>query len=276
VQPSTQTIPMRADARARRRPRARLALAIGLACWAAAPAGAETLPFEASFFVVGLNDGGAPIAASGVATVNGAGAGGHLSSLGLPAGLLSVMSTITPTPSSTASYDSLIVSMSNLSGSFARSSSQAPLAGEMAIPGNIRVCLLAGCGSFFDVPLTAGPATRGVGLSGPPIVRFGSPNVTVEGAPWTTGTASVVTPLGTLLAVGSARGPVSATSSTALPSGMLRLVTPVKITVRSLLQSRYVPAIGVLEIHFVPEPERGVLLVAGALALVVLGSARRR
>jgi hypothetical protein len=278
VQPSIHRLSQLRPAPARRWRRVRRGFAASLVWWVASAAGAEALPFEASFFVAGLGDGSAFATATGIATVNGAGPGGHLSSLTLPAGLLSVMNTITPTsnPTSPPPYESLIVTMSNTSGSFARSTSQAPLAGEMAIPGNLRVCLFVNCGSYFDIPLTSGPGTRGVGLSGPPIVRLGSPSVTLEGAAWTTGTASVVTPLGTLSAVGSARGPASASASTALPSGMLRLVTPVKITIRSFLTSQYVPALGVLEIHFVPEPGRSVLLLSGALALAALGAARRR
>ena len=250
-----------------------------LGCSLTSAAFAESLPFEATFSIRGLGVTEPIATATGTALVNGAGPAGHLSSIALPSGLLSVMTTITPTPNAPSSppFSLAIVTLSNASGSFSRATAGAALAGEMAIPGNVRACRYVGCQTFVDIPLTSGPETRGVGLSGSPIVRSGPVMVTVDGAPWTTGSVRVSTPLGTLRGSGSAHGPASATASTARPGGVVQLVTPVAIiTKRRFSSPSYLPALGILEIRFLPEPRRLALHLPGVAALLALGVSRRR
>jgi len=255
--------------------------AVGLAilvCGAATPIFAESLPFVSTFAVEGLGPQAPVATATGTAAVNGAGPLGHLSSVAVPSNLLSISTTITPTPNPTSPppFSFLVVRMDNAAGSFSESATTAPLEGEMAVPGNIRVCILFGCGSFFDVPLTS-QGTRGVGLSGGPIVRPGAVAVTVQGAPWTTGTVVITTTSGTVNGVGFAHGPASATSSTANPGGVVKLVTPVTITTKSLLSPpSVISLVASFEVEIIPEPAALTLLLPGIGVLLTLGAVRLR
>jgi len=255
-----------------------VALALLLLCGLAAPAFAESLPFESTFAIEGLGPLAPVATATGTATVNGSGPPGHLTSLSVPSNLLSIMTTITPTPNPTSPppFSALIVTMNNTTGTFSGSEPGTTFGGEMAVPGNIRVCLLFSCGSFFDIPLTSF-GTRGVGLSGPAIVRGGAVAVTVQGAPWTTGPVVITTPSGTVNGIGFAHGPASGTSSTGQPGGVVKLVTPVTIMTKSLLsppsQLFMIPS---FQVEFIPEPGALALLLPGIGTLLALGAIRLR
>jgi len=151
------------------------------------------------------------------------------------------------------------------------------LGGKMRVQGTAIVCLIGtgGCSNApagnLNVPFTLN-ATRGVGLGGGPIAipkgsgaNFG---VTVNGNPWTVGTARVA---GATL-MGFVHGPASAGAATAgQASGVVQLVTPTLIST-TIGACPAFPSFGVLNIHFtaVPEPGTQLLLISG-LALLALG-----
>jgi hypothetical protein len=75
--------------------------------------------------------------------------------------------------------------------------------------------------------------------------------------------------------MGFAHGPASATSSTAMLSGSLLLVTPIFVST-NIAGSAVVPAFGFLNVHFVPEPGTLGLLGSGVASLLLLGRGRSR
>jgi hypothetical protein len=162
----------------------------------------------------------------------------------------------------------------------------APLSGSgggvLPVGGLVKVCLVfGGCGSFLPVPLTVN-GTRGVGIGGLITVNgfAGSGlKVSLQGAPWTVQTAvigSIPTPGGGVASVaaqGFRHGPTSETTSTAQVSGVVQLVTPIRIETSSQ-DLPVLAAFGVLRLHFVPEPGTFLLFGSGVIALG-LGARRR-
>ncbi|CAG1008229.1 hypothetical protein MYXO_03699 [Myxococcaceae bacterium] len=149
--------------------------------------------------------------------------------------------------------------VSNGAGSFAGGS------GVMAITGSGNVCLFSPCASAVanvDVPFTMGPGTRGVGIGGGPILASGYVDVTVQGAPWTVGIATVMTVMGgTAMATGYVAG------------NNVQLVTPVVINT-NIGASATLSAFGILNLTFVPEPSTLLLLASGVATLALLGRTR--
>ena len=161
---------------------------------------------------------------------------------------------------------------------------------RLPLRGELRQCLFyAGCNSgSLTVPLTS-HGTRGAGLGGATIVTGTlSPRISLVGAPWTIHTASVLLPTDvptfndtalpastTALAFGTLHGPLSFTWSAAGTwsgaGGSVQLVTPVRVLG---LAEVPVGGFGRLALRFVPEPARGLLWAAAALAVAVPGLAR--
>jgi hypothetical protein len=189
---------------------------------------------------------------AGTATVA---AGLHLSSLQIPAGVFVGATSQTP-PSLVFPISEEQVSLSNMAGNF----SGGTLGGAMPLHGFWKMCLFATCTNAvanLTVPLDV------IGAGGMAF-ETGALNVTIAGAPWTTGTAAV----GTLTLMGFAHGPASGTSSTAQASGAVRLVTPILISTSSGAVP-VIPSFGELTLHFVPEPATLVLVGAGIGALAL-------
>jgi hypothetical protein len=208
------------------------------------------------------------ILGSGVATVNGGNPSGHLTALTVPAGVFATVGKLVPiTDPSAAPIAEVKVTAMNGAGAFAGVN----FGGQMPINGTAKVCLYSFCGdpitasgagnlSNLNVPLTV------VGQGGAAFVK-GSVNITVIGAPWTTGTAAI----GTITKAGGA----SPASNTGAASGTVSLVTPIFIST-TVGSFAIVPAFGILSLHFVPEPGTLMLLGSGIAGLLAFGRSRVR
>jgi len=202
------------------------------------------------------------IPGGGILNVNGSGGGGHLTSFTVPASPFAITGIVVPvTDPGAFPIVGVQVTAHNAGGLFVGGG------GTMSINGVAKVCLFAPCSgppANLSVPLSV------VGVGGSFNAAF-LVNITVIGAPWTTGTAAI----GTVTAMGFIHGPASAgASSAANASGVVSLVTPIFIST-NIGASAVVPAFGILSLHFVPEPGTLVLLSSGIAGLVMFGRSRR-
>jgi len=204
----------------------------------------------------------ASLPGSGTATVNGAGPAGHLTGLTIPANAFAIENFIVPvTDPGAAPIKGVQVTAANEQGSFSGTGGSG-FGGTMPIQGATKVCLFGACSAAVAnlvVPLTP------VGAGGFAQVTA-AVNLTVIGAPWTTGTVSI----GTL----SAQGGVAPASNTGAASGSVSLVTPVFVST-NIGASAVVPVFAFANLHFVPEPGTLVLLGAGIAGLMSYGRTRR-
>jgi hypothetical protein len=282
----------------------RLALVLGLSiAMAAGTASAAGLLFQGSSTLQFANLGHASITATGtgVAVVNGAGALGHLDSLEL-ASPAATLDGIIPVTDPVVTQGGIVeVRITNLKATPRLVGGQgglfAPISGAvantqlqltkntMASTGMVRICLVyAGCNSG-SLDLNVGQSVNGVrtgaGIGGViTIGGAGSIRISIVGAPWTVKTASVQNRtdnggITTFKKHGFAHGPASLTSSTALSSGVIQLVTPSQTYTQGIPgNSDYQGNITWFTLHFIPEPGLFLLLGTGAAGLAILG--RRR
>ncbi len=233
-------------------------LALATLVVGAPAARAATLPFTGSLSIL-LGSFGLGIPGAGIATVNGDGALGHLQSIAIPAGAFDVQGlTVSITTPSAYPLGGLQVTAANAAGDFSK-----PGPGSIGLLGAAKVCLFGPCSGAVAnlvVPLDV------VGVGGTTYATA-AVNVTVVGAPWTSGTVAV----GASTARGYFHGPASQTSSTARASGELQLVTPIFISTNLAGEFAAVSAFGVLNLHFVPEPTTLLLLGAGLFVTAAIG-----
>lgn len=240
-------------------------------------ADAESMLFEGTLTLNGL--GPTPVAATGtsVAIVNGSGGGLRLSSAAIGPGVFVANTTSTPpSPPTTFPFAKIVASFSNAAGAFAVTPSPGSLRGPMAVPGSVRLCTEIGCDFAFTVPFTEG-GSNGVGIGGSTITAMAGIGTTISlrGAGWRSGSVTIMTASGTRTSVGFVHGPASLTSSTALTGGVLQLVTPIAITASTLDESVEIPIFGSLQLRLVPEPGAGAALLAGGVAIALLGRRNR-
>lgn len=179
--------------------------------------------------------------ASGTLVVNGSGGASTIQTLRLAASAFSGSASVPVTDPEAFPIGGVRAAGSNGEASFDLSG------GFMPIQGIASVCLFGACNApvaNLAVPFTVN-GTRGVGLGGGPIVVDDLVNVTVQGAPWTTGLAAI----GTVAQQGFAHGPASGgAESFASLGGKLQMVTPIVIHT-NIGASPTLPAFGVLELE---------------------------
>jgi len=229
------------------------------------------------------------LSGSGTATISGT----SITSLQLPSHAFSLpfLSIPITDPAASPIVGLQQKNIANGAGSF---SGGPPIAGKMALQGESITCLLGsalGCSNTVTnggptanliVPFTVN-GTRGVGLGGGRIIpppKAGI-HISVQGNPWTAGTAALNTGMGTLKVLGFLHGPASMGAATAgQASGVVELVTPTLIST-SIGTSATIPSFGVLKLHFttspaVPEPGTLLLVSSGVVGLSVLGRRRMK
>jgi hypothetical protein len=272
----------------------RMGLLAPLLLWAlAASRGtAAPLPFQGTLSIHYAPSGGPAVVVSiGGAGIAELGSQGGTMSLALPAGALRgaalqqvtqdlafgvagglLLRTILSPAGSSLLLFAATGSLSNAAGLFEFDGSRGT--GVMPLNGIGIACTFGDCTTLSEdleeigVP-TEFPLSR-VGAGG----RHAEAGLTVIGAPWTLGPASVPgTP--SARATGFMHGPLSAASTAFQPGGVVTLVTPIVIDPSDdYLPAPFIATVGVLQIAFVPEPGTAVLLVSGVLLLSI--AARRR
>jgi len=207
---------------------------------------------------------------SGVADVNGSSGGGAITALALPAGAFAADHLTVPVTDPTAfPIRGLQLTAANEAGSFARSAGS--FGGPMPLVGGLKLCLFlattpspcSGAPANLTIPLTVvGHSAARTLMTGPGVNAV---QLTVFGAPWTTGTAAI----GTLTEMGG----ISSLPNTSV----VNLVTPIFVSTNQASGQLTWKLFGNLSIGLaVPEPGTLALLGGGIAVLLAHGRSRAR
>jgi hypothetical protein len=242
-----------------------LLLAALLSFGASAPTGAQAsvLGFTSAIAIHISNLPPLVIPGAGTLTVNGSSGPGHLTSLDVPSSPFAITGFVLPfTDPAVLPLAGYRVTAHNGPGSFAGSGG-AGFGGIMPILGTAKVCLYGACGMSGNIANLTIPLTV-VGQGGMAPVT-GAVNMTVVGAPWTTGTAAI----GVITMMGGV-APLSNTN-------VVTLVTPIFLST-NIGAAAVIPAFASVTFTnlFVPEPGTLALLSSGVVALVAYGRHKAR
>jgi hypothetical protein len=232
---------------------------------------AATLNYTGSLeFLVSTLPGSAALEGSGQAVIGTTGL--HADTMAISGGVFGPVSASLPVTNSGTINSVIFTNMGNDAGSFVVSGGP-PGGGPMGLTGTAKICLVFAPCAYAGITV---PLTGGFGIGGTQVAS-GSVSITMQHNAWQLGTASLTihTPVSNvttpLLPGGFAHGPASLTSSTAQPSGAVQLVTVSKTYTSLTTVFPELPLIGVLAIHFIPEPSTALLLGSGVVGLAVLG-----
>jgi hypothetical protein len=275
---------------------------ISLAIVMAGTAQADKLLFSGTTILQFANLGRAKASATGtgVATVNGSGGGGHLHTLKL-SGPFAKLNTVIPVTDPIVTAGGIVsvrlTSVGNIasqqggvfapiSGALQNTLNQLTL-NTMPTDGTVRICLFGApdCGNQLNTDLgqTSAGAFIGGGVGG--VITLGGSGairISIQGAPWTVKTASVTNRtngggITTFRRNGFAHGPASLTSSTAVTSGVIQLVTPSQTVTTGIPGNNDISGnISTIRLHFAPEPGLLLLLGSGAVGVALLGRRRSK
>jgi hypothetical protein len=207
-----------------------------------------------------------PAAAAVQVTVNGAGAAtGLLSSLAMPTSPFAVTGFVLPvTDTGAFPIAGVQATGHNAAGNFSGTpapSGSGNFGGQMSLVGASKVCLYGACGSSTNISNLTVPLSV-VGQGGV-VTVVGAVNLTVLGAPWTTGTAAI----GTITQMGG----VSPIDATLNPKRDITFVTPVFIST-NIGAFAVVPAFAFIA----PEPGAIVAFGSAIAVLTAIGVARSK
>ncbi len=242
------------------------ALSAALSMGISASAVAASLPFSGSLVFFISDEVQIGIAGNGIATVSGSGGGSQITRVGIASGVFNTQGFSVPVTDPAASpVNGLQITAHNASGDLATGAPS-----PMPMLGRVTVCLFSRCDGAPPANVTVPVSVVGAGGSA---TATGTVNVTVVGAPWTAGTASVPTTFGFATQMGFAHGPASASDTAANVSGVQSFVTPIFIST-DLAVAPAIPAFGILTLHFIPEPGTLLLVAVGLTGMAI--SRRRR
>jgi hypothetical protein len=272
-------------------------------------AGAAALNWSGTFLLDMADFGTGTIRGGGVATVNSSHGGipAHLSTLRLMPSrghisgsfinIITDPNTAGPNGLGAIKYEDILGGTGTFGGISGGAASTAGLTrGIMPFNGVVKLCLLnSACTQVVSLPFTApttvngvaGTGRKGIGIGGRlTIGGYGGIRMSLQFAPWTIKTITakdqITTPSGARVFIdlpqkGWAHAPVSTTTSTAQPSGVVQLVTPNQVQTNLPMGSNdEVGSSAMMRIHFIPEPGLLLLLGSAVAGLTLLGRARAR
>jgi len=277
-----------------------------LALGTAGVANAAVLNWEGTATILVAHFAPGKLTGGGVATINGSSGAvpAHLSTLRLAAsrgqiqgtGIMLVTDPYTSGANPALRYEGVGGGTGTWGGISGGAASTSTGGGILPLGGTLKYCILSSaCTAYLAIALTRpttvngvpGSGTKGVGVGG--LITGGHPGgliFSLQAAPWTIKTATVVDQVTTppifgdqefvpWVTKGWAHAPVSTTTSTAQPGGMVQLVTPNQIVTNGPINEK-MGSFVILVIRFIPEPGLLLLLGSGVAGLALLGRRRMR